>query len=435
MTDNLLALDRRHVWHPFTQAAAAPPPILVERAQGARLFAADGSEYLDLVSSWWVNPHGHAHPAIARAVAAQAERLEQVIFADFTHEPAIRVAARICDMLPEGLSRVFFSDNGSTAVEVALKMALQYWRNRGEARRTRFIAFESAYHGDTVGAMSAGSGSGFFRAFAPLLFPVDTVPFPETWLGDDAAPAREAAALTALERALEADPGSVAAVIIEPLIQGAGGMRMCRPEFLRALAAMTAERGALLIFDEVMTGFGRTGGAFACIEAGVTPDLICLSKGLTGGFLPLALTVCREGIHAAFLGEGFDRAFSHGHSFTANPLGCAAALASLDLLEQPRTQARIAAIGAAHRRGLEGLAGHPRISRRRLTGTVAALDVEAGEAGYGAPVGQRLKRHFLERGILVRPLGHVWYLLPPYCVTDDELDRAYAVLAEALETV
>lgn len=422
MMDELAALDARHVWHPFTQAATAPPPIRAVRAEGAVIHGADGREYLDLVSSWWVNLHGHANPVVARAVADQAARLEQVIFADFTHEPAIRLAARIAALLPGDLDRVFFSDDGSTAVEVALKMARQYWRN-GHQDRTVFVAFDGGYHGDTVGAMSAGRSSGFFGAWENMLFPVEVVPFPATWDGDPDPAAAEQRSLLALDEVLERHKGKVAGIIIEPLIQGAAGMRMCRPEFLRALESRVREADTLLILDEVMTGFGRTGANFACVKAGIHPDLVCLSKGLTGGFLAMSLTVATERIHEAFLGATLDRAFLHGHSYTANPLGCAAGLASLDLLLAPECQARIAAIEAVHRQRLAGVARRKGVSRPRVTGTIAALDLPGD--GYGAAIGPKLKKAFLERGLLLRPLGNVLYLLPPYCLDDETLHRAW----------
>jgi adenosylmethionine-8-amino-7-oxononanoate aminotransferase len=422
--DDLRALDARHVWHPFTQAATARPPILALGAKGATVYGSDGREYLDMVSSWWVNLHGHAHPAIARAVAEQAARLEQVIFADFTHEPAVRLAARLAALLPGDLDRVFYSDDGSTAVEVAIKLAHQYWRNIGQDR-SRWIAFDGGYHGDTVGAMSAGRASGFFGAWEQLLFPVAVVPYPATWDGDAAIEAKEAEALAALEAALGPD---VAGVIVEPLVQGAGGMRMCRPAFLRAAAERVRAAGALLVFDEVMTGFGRTGELFACLGAGVVPDLVCLSKGISGGFLPLAATVAREEIWQAFLGPDLGTAFLHGHSYTANPLGCAAGLASLDLLQAPDCTQRRAAIGALHRERLARLA----VARPRVTGTIAAFDLTSGGQGYAAAVGPRLKQAFLERGVLLRPLGDVLYLLPPYCVTDAELHRAWDAVEEVI---
>ncbi|MGE5547928.1 MAG: adenosylmethionine--8-amino-7-oxononanoate transaminase [Solirubrobacterales bacterium] len=425
--DDLRRLDAAHVWHPFTQAATAAPPILALGAKGATIYGADGKEYLDLVSSWWVNLHGHAHPALAQAVADQAARLEQVIFADFTHEPAIRLAARVTRRLPGNLDRVFYSDDGSTAVEVAMKIAMQYWHNLGHRTRTEYIAFEGGYHGDTVGAMSVGQSSGYFSAWKRMLFPCSVVPYPATWDGDPDPQSAEQQALAVLDRVLAEQKDRVAAIIIEPLIQGAGGMRMCRPEFLRALADRAREAGTLLIFDEVMTGFGRTGDIFACVKAGVEPDLVCLSKGLTGGFLPLSMTVAREEIYQAFLGLELERAFLHGHSYTANPLGCAAGLASLDLLEHPACLDRIRAIEAIHRQRLPAIVSRHRVAHPRVCGTVAAFDLP-GEKGYGSAIGPKLKKAFLERGLLLRPLGNVLYLLPPYCVEDGELHRAWDII-------
>ncbi|HYD63933.1 adenosylmethionine--8-amino-7-oxononanoate transaminase, partial [Azospirillum sp.] len=343
MSRDIVELDRRHLWHPFTQAATAPEPIPVVRAEGVSLFTADGREILDLISSWWVNLHGHAHPAIVEAIARQAATLEQVIFADFTHAPAATLAARLAGILPEGLTRVFFSDDGSTAVEVAMKMARQFWRNRGDGRRRRYLAFDGAYHGDTFGAMSVGKSSGFYEPFHDLLFEVSHLDYPATWDGDAEVEAKEAAALAKLDAWLADHGDDVAAFIAEPLVQGAAGMRMVRPAFLRAVVERVRAAGALVIFDEVMTGFGRTGALFASLRAGIAPDLICLSKGLTGGFLPLSATVTTEAIYEGFLDGSFDRAFAHGHSFTANPLGCAAALASMDLLLAPETLARLGA--------------------------------------------------------------------------------------------
>ena len=425
-------LDRQHVWHPFTQAQTAPDPIPITSAKGIRLYAEDGREFLDLISSWWVNLHGHAHPTIAAAIAKQAHTLEQVIFAGFTHQPAAQLAHELVQRLPAGLTRVFFSDDGSTAVEVALKMALQYWRNQGEAQRTRFLAFEGGYHGDTVGAMSVGRGSDFFSTYGSLLFEVGLLPYPQTWDGDADVVSKEQAALAALDAYLAQHGETLAGVIIEPLVQGAAGMRMCRPEFLQQLAAKLRAAGILLIFDEVMTGFGRTGAMFAAIKAQVMPDLICLSKGLTAGFLPMSVTVASEAIYAAFLGENFDRALIHGHSFTANPLGCAAALASLQVFEDEQTLAKLPQIEAWHRQGLAQLAGHPAVQHVRVTGTIAAFDVVTADAGYTSAVGAKLKAFFHERGLLLRPLGNVVYLLPPYCVTQDELALAYQTIGEAL---
>ncbi len=433
MSDPRIALDRRHIWHPFTQEQTAPDPVMVVSGEGARLRAADGTEYLDLIASWWVNLHGHGHRKIVDAITAQAEKLEHVMFAGFTHEPAVDLAERLTSLLPDGLTRVFYSDNGATAIEVALKLAYQYWRNKGETGRTRFIAFEGGYHGDTVGAMSLGKGSGFYGPFEELMIPVDLVPFPATWEGDLEVEAREEAALGALDRQLDAKGAETVAVVIEPLVQGAAGMRVCRPEFLQALAARARGHDVLLIFDEVMTGFGRTGAMFACQKAGVTPDFICLAKGITGGYLPLAATVCREAIYEAFLGETWERAFIHGHSYTANPLGCAAALASLAVFEDENTLARIAEIEALYRARFQGLAAKPNVARPRVLGSIAAFEVVAQEAGYGAAVGPELKAYFMERGLLIRPLGNVVYLIPPYCIADDDLHRAFDAIDAALD--
>ena len=429
------ALDAQHIWHPYTQAETAPAPIEIVAGKGAWIRAADGREFLDLISSWWVNVHGHAHPAIAQAISRQASALEHVIFADFTHKPAAELSARLCAIAPEGLSRVFFSDNGSTAVEVALKIAVQYWRNRGTPERKGFLSFAGGYHGDTVGAMSVGAQSGFFAPFSDLMFKADFLPFPDSWDGDNEAAEKERAALEALNAHLDDHEAKTAAIIVEPLIQGAGGMRMCRPEFLSKLVEVARARDVLVIFDEVMTGFGRTGEMFASTTAGVSPDMMCLSKGLTGGFLPMGATLCREAIFDAFRGNGFDKAFAHGHSYTANPLGCAAALASLDLFESGAWRARAKAINAKHRVFLDGLAGHKRVRRPRLTGTVAAFDVVCSDSGYQAAIGSKLKQEFLDRGMLLRPLGNVVYLMPPYCIEDADLDRAYGAVRDVLDLI
>jgi adenosylmethionine-8-amino-7-oxononanoate aminotransferase len=427
-------LDRAHVWHPFTQEQTAPAPIEIIAAKGSRLVGANGREFLDLISSWWVTLHGHAHPRIAQAIAEQARTLEQVIFAGFTHAPAVQLAAELGRHLPAGLERVFFSDDGSTSVEVALKMALQFWGNQGEAKR-RFLAFDGGYHGDTVGAMSAGRGSGFFDAFKAMLFSVDLLPYPATWQGDDQVDEKEATALLALEKYLERYGHETAALIIEPLVQGASGMRMCRPSFLQALSSRLKQANVLLIFDEVMTGFGRTGELFACQRAKVTPDIICLSKGLTGGFLPLAVTVCHNTIYQAFLGETFDRAFTHGHSFTANPLGCAAALASLQVFDEEHTLAKVSRIETIHRDSLTRLRLSPKLRRLRLTGTIAAMDIVADKEGYTSPIAAKLKNHFHAQGLLLRPLGNVLYLLPPYCINEAELKQAYDIIEHAMANV
>ena len=414
-----------HLWHPFTQVATADPPQRVLRAEGAELVLDDGQRLIDGISSWWVTLHGHAEPAIAAAVAEQARTLEQVGFSDFRHPPAEALADRLS--AASGLERLFFSDNGSTAVEVALKIAWQWWRNRGE-ERPRLIAFDGAYHGDTFGAMAVGERSLFSAPFEPLLFAVARAPWPATWWGDADVEAREAEALAALEQLLAVP---TAAVILEPLLQGAGGMAMVRPEFLRAVEQRVRAAGALLIADEVMTGFGRSGVLFACQRAGIAPDLMALSKGLTGGFLPMGVTLAREAIHAGFIGTDPALTLFHGHSFTANPLGCAAALASLALLEAD--PGRYQRMEERHRPRLEALTGHPRLRRPRLLGSIAAFDLVADQPpGYLNPAGKLLQRRLLERGVFLRPLGQVVYLLPPLGIDAGQLQRCYGAIEEAL---
>ncbi|NEQ32862.1 MAG: adenosylmethionine--8-amino-7-oxononanoate transaminase [Leptolyngbya sp. SIO4C5] len=417
-----------HLWHPFTQAKTATEPLKVKSGQGAWLTLESGQKILDCISSWWVNIHGHAHPRIAAAIYQQAQILEQVIFAGFSHDPAEQIATRLVERLPGALSRVFFSDNGSTAVEVALKMAYQYWHNQGQGR-DRFLAFEGAYHGDTFGAMAVGARSPFTAAFNELLFQVDFVPFPATHWDDETVEQKEAEAIAAIAEKLATE--RYAAVILEPLVQGAGGMRICRPQFLQQLQTIARQHDTLLIFDEVMTGFGRTGDWFACSRAAVEPDIICLSKGLTGGFLPLAVTVCREKIYAAFYSDDAQKALYHGHSFTANPLGCAAALASLEILIE--TEAAFRGLEARHRQRLAHLAEQPKVEKIRCLGAIAAMDLTtAGQTGYFNQIGLKIRQRALDKGLLLRPLGNVLYLLLPYCITDDELDLIYTGIEEIL---
>lgn len=438
-TSDWVAMDRAHIWHPFTQAQVAPPPLPVARGEGAWLIDTEGRRYLDLISSWWVNLHGHAHPALVEAISKQAATLEQVLFAGFTHAPAARLAGALIARLPAGFSHVFYSDNGSTATEIALKMAWQYWRNHDDdaaaRRRRRVLAFDGAYHGDTFGAMAAGRYSGFFDPFGDLLFEVHAMPFPATWQGDEHVEATEARALAAVDAWLAQHGEETAAMILEPLVQGAAGMRMCRPAFVQALVARLKAHGVLVIFDEVMTGFGRTGTFFACEQTGPLPDIVCLSKGISGGFLPLAATVVQPHIHAAFLDDDLARAFSHGHSYTANPLGCAAGLASLALFDAPDMAGRLAALASAQQAGLDMLAEHPAVVKPRRCGTVAAFNVSGGAGGYGDPVGPRLRDAFLAEGLVVRPLGDCVYVLPPYCVEGDELAMAWRQIERVVDQV
>jgi adenosylmethionine---8-amino-7-oxononanoate aminotransferase len=417
--NDLLGIDQRHLWHPYTQHGAAPPPVVVSRARGAHLHDASGRPILDAISSWWVTLHGHAQPEIAEAIAEQARTLEQVIFAGFTHEPAVRLAEELAAVLPRGLSRVFLSDDGSTAVEVALKAALQYWRNLGRPR-SLIAALENAYHGDTFGAMSVSDAGVFTAPFAEHLFQVARLPDPST--GDT---------LAALERLIDERGAELAAVIVEPLLLGAGGMRMYPTGVLQGMRDLTRRADVLLIVDEVLTGFGRTGPLFASGGAGVEPDVICLSKGLTGGFLPMGATVFREEVFERFRSPDRRRTLFHGHSYTANPIACAAARASLRLLDGA-SERRREGIAHAHREGLARLDGHPAVTNRRSLGTVAAFDL-AGEPGYlsGAAIG--LAAGALAAGILLRPLGNVVYLLPPYCTTPEEISGVYDFIAHFLE--
>lgn len=423
---NLSERDRKIIWHPFTQEKTAEIPIAIKKAYGSYLHDESGKSYLDLISSWWVNLHGHAHPEIAKAIYEQSVNLEHVIFAGFTHKPAVELCEKLHALLPNTLSKFFFSDNGSTAVEVALKMAYQYWWNLGDTGRTVFLSFEGGYHGDTFGAMSVGARSGFHDAFAKLLFSILTMPFPETWDGDEEIESKEEYALEVLQNHLNISGDKIAALLLEPLVQGASGMRMCRPEFINKVINLIRKHDILVIFDEVMTGFGRTGTNFAFEQTEIVPDFLCISKGLTGGFLPLALTVTTEKIYEAFLDKDFTKAFAHGHSYTANPLGCAAAIASLNLLIKPKTTEAIKKIHDAHRKGLDLLKTHSDIKRIRVIGTIAAFDV------HNYLVTQKLKVKCLEQGLLIRPLGNSVYLLPPYSTSDLELKKAYRKIQNIL---
>ena len=423
------------IWRPFTQMKTSPPPLKVVKGQGVMLELEDGRQILDCISSWWVTIHGHSHPAIADTLYQQAQQLEHVIFAGFTHEPAEQLACRLLSHVPAALTRVFFSDNGSTAVEVALKMAYQYWHNQGENQRHSFIGFTGGYHGDTLGAMSVGSSSPWGQIFRPLMFSIDLVPFPATYDNDPDIAAREADTLAKVAHLLEQQSDRYAGIIIEPLVQGAAGMRMCRPQFLQALAALARQAQILLIYDEVMTGFGRTGELFACLKSETSPDLLCLSKGLSGGCLPLAVTLATEDIYRAFYSDDTSKTFFHGHSYTGNPLACATGVTSLELLEQNPQAYR--AMEQQHRCYMEKwLAGHPRLEQLRTCGTIAAMEVKTdSQSGYFNAIGPMLRSRFLEAGFLLRPLGNTIYLMPPYCITSSQLESVYQVIRRVLDTL
>ncbi len=414
----LLLLDQAHTWHPYTQHQGMALPVPITRADGAWLYETDGRPLLDAVSSWWVTTHGHCQPEIAHAIAEQARTLDHVMFAGFTHEPAAELAAALVARLPRGLTRVFFSDNGSTAVETALKMSLQAFANAGTPRRL-VAALDHAYHGDTFGAMAA-SGRGLFTTpFEPLLFDVARLPDPT-----------EGDTLAALDTLLDARGTELAAVIVEPLLLGAGGMRVWDERVLQQIRARTRAAGVHLIADEVLTGFGRTGPLWACERADVSPDIICLSKGITGGFLPLGATVATERIFDAFLGDR-TRTLFHGHSYTANPIACAAARAALALHDDASEDARIT-LEVAHAAHLASLHGHPDVRAVRQIGTVAAVEL-AGTPGYLNDIGRELAAFALGEGVLLRPLGNVAYVLPPYCMTAPELAQVYDVITRFLD--
>ncbi|GLK57141.1 adenosylmethionine-8-amino-7-oxononanoate aminotransferase [Methylopila capsulata] len=408
------------VWRPFFQHAVEPDPPVIVRAEGAYLHTSDGRALLDAISSWWVTTHGHRHPRIMAAIREATESLDQMIFATVTHEPAERLARELVAIAPAGLAHVFYSDSGSTAVEVALKMALGAFANRGE-KRTTIVALEGAYHGDTIGTMSVGERGVFNAAYEPLLFDVARLPFP--------ALGREQATLDRLEQIARA--GGVAALIVEPLVLGAGGMRMYPPSVLTELGRIAREAGALVIADEVMTGWGRTGSLFACEQAGLSPDILCTSKGLTGGAVPLAATLATAEIFEAHLSTDRSKTFFHSSSYTANPIACAAAVANLEVWRDEPVRARIAALGAAQSKRIARFEGDPRFANPRVCGTIAAVDLVAPDTGYLAEIGLTLRSFFLDRGLLVRPLGEALYLMPPYCVTETELDRLYDAFEEA----
>ncbi len=423
------------IWHPFTQSHVDPEPLRVTRASGVYLYTDDGRKVLDAISSWWVNLHGHCHPKISAAVAEQAEVLDHVLLAGFRHPNVEAVAAKLRNFLPPALEHIFFSDNGSTAVEVALKLAVQYWQNRGQSNKKEIVALEHAYHGDTVGAMSVSADSGFTQPFDGLRFPVHRVHSAYCHrcpVGKTRATCSIECA-DALAKLLEDRGDRVAAVIVEPLLQGAGGMIVHPVEFLQRIRALTSEHDVLLIADEVLTGFGRCGAMFACELANVVPDFMCLSKGITGGFLPLGATVCTGAIQQEFMGEG--KAFLHGHSYSGNPLACAAAVANLEIFETEDVFVRIKAIAARHEMHLARLRNSPAVDDTRQIGAVAAIELKANDPGYFSQLKPRLYRFFLDKGVLLRPLGNVIYVMPPYVITAEELDWIYSVIEEGVATI
>lgn len=423
------------VWHPFTQEALDPPPIHIVKAEGVWLHTADGRKIIDGISSWWTNLHGHGHPAIVRAIAEQAAKLDHVLLAGFTHDAVEELRSGLKKYLPRGLGHIFFSDDGSTAVEVALKMAVQYWQNVGRPERREIVALGHAYHGDTAGAMSVGAPSGFTDPFRSMLFPVHRV-HSAYCHRCPVGKARTTCAIDCaeqLERLLDQKGSEIAAVIVEPLLQGAGGMIVHPVEFLQRVRKACSEHGVLLIADEVLTGFGRCGKMFACELAGVAPDIVCLSKGLTGGVLPMGATVCTDAIHKAFVSKDRSRTFYHGHSYTGNPIAAAAGAASLRIFENEPVFERIATIARIHCERLAAIRNHPAVAEVRSIGTMAAVELRADDAGYFSNLRPKLYKFFLDAGVLLRPLGNVVYVLPPYAITAEQLHYVHDQIAAALE--
>jgi adenosylmethionine-8-amino-7-oxononanoate aminotransferase len=425
------------IWHPFTNSALDPAPIEIERAEGVWLYARDERKIIDAVSSWWVNIHGHANPRIAAAIAEQARKMEHVILAGFTHAPAEELAARLRQWVAPELTHLFFSDDGSTAVEVALKLAVQHFSNHGRPEKREIVALEHGYHGDTAGAMSVSDDSPFTDPFRAMRYPVHRVHSAYCYRCPVGL-RRETCHIECagrLEEMLEERGEKIAAVIVEPLLQAAGGMIVHPAEFLQKVRALCTAHDVLLIADEVLTGFGRTGKMFACDLAGIAPDLMCLSKGITGGFLPMGVTLCSDRVEAAFRSENRQHTFYHGHSYTGNALACAAAVESLRIFEDEPVFDRIAAIARIHSERLAQFKEFAQVGDVRQIGTIAAIELKAEDAGYLSAMRPKLYRFFLERGVLLRPLGNVVYVLPPYVISPDELNRVYGVIEEAVQTL
>lgn len=398
---------------------ASPIPII--SGKGSLLIDEQGNEYIDAISSWWVNLHGHAHPYIAEKIYRQALTLEQVIFAGFTHAPAVELAERLITILPGNFSRIFYSDNGSTSTEVALKMAIQFWWNRGIPERKKILAFNNSYHGDTFGAMSVSDRSVFTLAFHDLLFEVIFIDAPT------------ADNMNEIKSVVERNGHQIAAFIYEPLVQGAGGMKMTDPILLNELLNTVKQANIICIADEVMTGFGRTGVLFASNYMNNKPDIICLSKGLTGGTMALGVTACTDVIYQAYLDDDLMKTFFHGHSFTANPLACTAALASLDLLEQPICTQQIAWISQQNKCFAEKLVGKKGLKNIRTIGTILAFEIDSGKDEYLNKIGATLTAKSMQNGIYLRPLGNTVYIMPPYCINNAELCSIYDNIEQLIE--
>lgn len=438
-----VARDLAHVWHPCTQMKDHEqlPLVPVRRGSGAWLEDYDGKRYLDAISSWWVNLFGHANPRINAALAAQLERLEQVMLAGFTHEPVIALSEALTTLAPAGLTRCFYADNGSAAIEVALKMSFHYWRNSGRSAKRRFITLANSYHGETLGALAVGNVELYKEVYRPLLMDVITVPSPDCYqrVAGESCEQYSRRRFADMEATLAAHAHESCAVIVEPLVQCAAGMRMYDPVYLALLRAACDRHEVHLIADEIAVGFGRTGTLFACEQAGIRPDFMCLSKGLTGGYLPLSAVLTTDTVYQAFYDEYVKlNAFLHSHSFTGNPLACAAALASLAIFREDRTLERNLVLAAHLGSRARALEDHPHVAEVRQRGMILAIELAADKATR-APYpwqerrGLTIYRHALERGVLLRPIGTVVYFMPPYVVTTEEIDLMVDVAREGIE--
>lgn len=439
---DLAARDLAVVWHPCTQMHdhETLPMLPIARAEGAWLHGHDGKPYLDAVSSWWTCLLGHRHPRIVTALKDQLDRLDHVMLAGFTHQPAIELAEELVRITPAGLERVFYADNGSSAVEVALKLSFHYWRNLGRGERTRFIALSGGYHGETLGALSVTDVALYRETYAPLLLAPIFAPSPDAYQREPGESAADCARrrLGELRTLLERHAHETCAIIVEPLVQCAGGMRMYDASYLTGLRALCDEFGIHLIADEIAVGFGRTGTLFACEQGGIAPDFLCLSKGLTGGTLPLSAVLTTQQVYAAFYAEySAGKAFLHSHSYTGNPLACRAALATLSVLREEPVLQRNRALAAHLASRLAPFADHPHVADVRQTGMIAALELVRDQATRtpfpsAERRGLRVYRHGLDRGVVLRPLGDVVYFMPPFCITPDEIDFMVDVAREGI---
>ncbi|WP_426090454.1 adenosylmethionine--8-amino-7-oxononanoate transaminase [Flavobacterium sp. DSR3-2] len=421
----LIERDCQYLWHPYTQHKTAALPIAIKKGKGALLWDENNKEYIDAIASWWVNPYGHSNTFIADAIYKQLTTLEHVLFGGFTHEPAILVAEKLMEILPKNQQKIFFSDNGSTAVEVAIKVALQYFFNKGE-KRTTIIAFENAFHGDTFAAMAASGISFYTQAFQGMFIDVVRIPVP--------VKGKEQESYDALQLIIKNQ--NCAGFIFEPLVQGAAGMVMYDPESLDELMRICQKNNVLTIADEVMTGFGKTGKTFATDFLVENPDMMCLSKALTGGTIPMAVTTFTQELFDAFYDDDINKALFHGHTFTANPTGCAAALASLELLQTNEMQANIIRVNKSHLDFQEHINNHPKVTTTRVLGVIFALEIKTeSSASYYGTLRNKLYDFFIENGVILRPVGNIVYILPPYIITDEQLKKVYQVVENALETV